>query len=578
MTENLEKALKNTGLIQYKDKFQENDVDDTIFFKLLDSAAGSVEERLLAEIIPSVGHRFKLISAGREVSRSRLELGQVISLDFACSICGSTFNSFQVYWNHIREFHEITKGKARLNCPLCTMIFTDSENLQKHVNRKVCPVFQKISIKFPQISPNEENEMGRNIEQELFSPEVIREIHEDYKLAFIKSLQMSGGISLSKSNEILMAANSLVNSIIAVATNFSVNNTSQDQLLTHLNSLKNPFPKNSSSQYKLEKLLKERSLLVEAKEIKLGSHFKFDKIKGMMQEKIDNAYHFQLSETLPTILSKYYKVADSIQVNSSSEYFENFKSGSHYNNFKNNPLCLQIYYDDVEICNPLGSKAKIHKLAMFYFIIANFPNHSNRKLENIFPLIVVKSKFVKEYGMNLILQPLVYELNSLHENSQRLSFLENTPFSHIQVLQFCGDNLGMHTIFGFAESFNANFRCRFCKLDREQTFTAIEESVNRRRNLENYERDLEVGNVSLTGIRERSILNDIKGFNVTNNFAPDIMHDILEGICVTELKLFLKHVTQNRILSVSEINHRLSSSFNKNGHAISVSRNRYCFY
>ena len=28
-------------------------------------------------------------------------------------------------------------------------------------------------------------------------------------------------------------------------------------------------------------------------------------------------------------------------------------------------LQLNIYYDDVEICNPLGSKSKIHKLGRF---------------------------------------------------------------------------------------------------------------------------------------------------------------------------------------------------------------------
>ena len=42
--------------------------------------------------------------------------------------------------------------------------------------------------------------------------------------------------------------------------------------------------------------------------------------------------------------------------------------------FKNHPLfyldekCLQLmlYYDDVEVCNPLGSKVKLHKLGMLF--------------------------------------------------------------------------------------------------------------------------------------------------------------------------------------------------------------------
>jgi len=35
--------------------------------------------------------------------------------------------------------------------------------------------------------------------------------------------------------------------------------------------------------------------------------------------------------------------------------------------FQKYPTALQIilYYDDVEICNPLGSKSKIHKLGKF---------------------------------------------------------------------------------------------------------------------------------------------------------------------------------------------------------------------
>ena len=35
--------------------------------------------------------------------------------------------------------------------------------------------------------------------------------------------------------------------------------------------------------------------------------------------------------------------------------------------FSIQPRALQImlYYDDVEVCNPIGSRAKIHKLGMF---------------------------------------------------------------------------------------------------------------------------------------------------------------------------------------------------------------------
>ena len=38
----------------------------------------------------------------------------------------------------------------------------------------------------------------------------------------------------------------------------------------------------------------------------------------------------------------------------------------HHQLFKEDPCALQLhlYYDEVEVCNPIGSKAKIHKLGM----------------------------------------------------------------------------------------------------------------------------------------------------------------------------------------------------------------------
>lgn len=49
---------------------------------------------------------------------------------------------------------------------------------------------------------------------------------------------------------------------------------------------------------------------------------------------------------------------------------EDYCDGSQFKQhplFSNEPHSLQImlYYDEVEVCNPLGSSAKIHKLGVF---------------------------------------------------------------------------------------------------------------------------------------------------------------------------------------------------------------------
>ena len=55
------------------------------------------------------------------------------------------------------------------------------------------------------------------------------------------------------------------------------------------------------------------------------------------------------------------------------------------------------------------------------------------------------------------------------------------------------------------------------------------------RNEKNYERDLELNESSQTGIKEDCIFHKLENFHVTKNKTVDPMHDILEGICRTEM-------------------------------------------
>ena len=46
-------------------------------------------------------------------------------------------------------------------------------------------------------------------------------------------------------------------------------------------------------------------------------------------------------------------------------------------------LQIQLFYDDFETANPLGSKKGIHKLGAIYFTLRNFPPKVNSSLVNI---------------------------------------------------------------------------------------------------------------------------------------------------------------------------------------------------
>lgn len=53
-----------------------------------------------------------------------------------------------------------------------------------------------------------------------------------------------------------------------------------------------------------------------------------------------------------------------------------------YNRYPN-ALQIQLYFDDLETTNPLGSKTKVHKMGAVYFCLRNLPVQFNSSLANI---------------------------------------------------------------------------------------------------------------------------------------------------------------------------------------------------
>lgn len=69
--------------------------------------------------------------------------------------------------------------------------------------------------------------------------------------------------------------------------------------------------------------------------------------------------------------------------------YHNFCCGSVYGSsdfFNANPNAIQIrlFTDDFEPCDPLKSRAGVHKITAFYFQINNFPTRLLSKIDNIY--------------------------------------------------------------------------------------------------------------------------------------------------------------------------------------------------
>lgn len=119
-------------------------------------------------------------------------------------------------------------------------------------------------------------------------------------------------------------------------------------------------------------------------------------------------------------------------------------------NFKSHPLFsvqrrvfqLFLYYDDLEICNPLGSKRGVQKIGMatlqfngilhvmyegnnfslyvgiFFYTLGNMSPKLRSRLSSIQLLGVVKTTLIKKYTMPVILQPIIKDVKKLVGSSR----------------------------------------------------------------------------------------------------------------------------------------------------------------
>ena len=115
--------------------------------------------------------------------------------------------------------------------------------------------------------------------------------------------------------------------------------------------------------------------------------------------------------------------------------------------------------DEFDCCNPLGSKSGIHKLGAIYFTLRNVSPKYNSSLLNIHLAALFHAQDIKTYGFEKILAPLVQDVSALETNGIQIPLFDHTVYGTI--IQVNGDNLGIHSLFGFVESFSARHCCHF---------------------------------------------------------------------------------------------------------------------
>ena len=148
--------------------------------------------------------------------------------------------------------------------------------------------------------------------------------------------------------------------------------------------------------------------------------------------------------------------------------------------FSTDERAIQIiaYYDEIELCNPLGSNTKVHKLGCVFFTLGNFHPSYRSWLKSIFLIAVASAPTIKLHGIDKFLRPFVDDIKRLSSNGLHCVSL-NGERRHFQLglLAFLADNLAAHAVGGFKESMSFAYRiCRSCTATTEEAQKYFEES------------------------------------------------------------------------------------------------------
>jgi hypothetical protein len=248
--------------------------------------------------------------------------------------------------------------------------------------------------------------------------------------------------------------------------------------------------------------------------------------------------------------------------------------------FSTVPSSLEIlaYYDDVEVCNPLGSRAKKHKLALFYYTLGNIPPMYRSNLQCIQLFAVVKSAVLQKYGADTILETFMDGIKSLEKDEGVTIVINGQAYTFRGTLALVsGDNLASHYLGGYKSLSSALRKCRHCMAVADDMTTEFTSEAFQSRTRETHASQcaslsgpLKEHFATTYGLHRDSILNTSRYFHVTEGLVPDIMHDVLEGCLAYEVKELLKYLISSSIITLSELN-RIMASFPYTG---SDSRNK----
>lgn len=325
--------------------------------------------------------------------------------------------------------------------------------------------------------------------------------------------------------------------------------------------------------YKYQKKISASSLYVHPEEKAIGTRYEMEmnKQRGIaIPRLIQSKMQFvPITESLKAIFEKddflqiYLKYNDEKHVCVEGEYKE-FCCGTVFKKnelFVTDPYAIQIqiYTDDFEPCNPLQSKAGVHKLTAVYFSIKNIPQKFRSKLNNIQLVCLCHSDDINkstQADFNNIWEFVVADLKRLE--TEGILVASMTLKGSICWPSF--DNLGGNVSLGYAGGFSAEYYCRFCECNSTECGKLTQEVKTKIRTRENYASRLKtiesldkIEYAKTIGVKRHCFLNELNFFHITENISVDILHDLYEGAMPLLIGNIIEHMISCKIAKKTDI-------------------------
>lgn len=418
----------------------------------------------------------------------------------SCFICLVNFNFQSHLLRHITVFHSfvsITEYKCLEDN--CLRIFSSFNSFRKHlkthanfegISDNVTPIDFINDKNIEQNCYTNNNSTSENCEEEINNSEISIDSFNEivtgdavnimakwYNEAVIPRNKVQSFINDTK----LINLNSmqlLQNTVLNQLKNNQRESDSISKISAMFESLKNPF-KNLDTEYLRLIALEKLGVYIKPNEITVGS-----RIKNVVKDgntiintvKI-NVYIISLKSVFkaffeqPNVLEivlNYFQKLNSMKGEIICSYIqcEVWKERSKKDRQNPNKLLIPffLYFDDYETNNPLGSHAGKKKIGAVYVSFGScIPLEFSSSLNYIFLALLFYSNDRKEVGNKNIFKELISEINFLQTNGINIHIKNKNYTIHFYLTLILGDNLGIHSILGFSESFMANYPCRFCK-------------------------------------------------------------------------------------------------------------------